>query len=98
MTRIAPFARSAMGVLVMSFSIFAQTPTARPPAQPRKPPVSSSKLVRDGETVFRNNCHRCHTAPEALSPRITGTVLRHMRVRANLSAEDERRLLEYLAP
>ena len=73
----------------------AQKP-ANPPAQTKV--VPAAKPNRDGETVFRNNCDRCHTAPEDLSPRITGTVLRHMRVRANLSAEDERRLLEYLAP
>jgi cytochrome c2 len=51
-----------------------------------------------GERKFRANCGRCHNAPEELSPRITGTVLRHMRVRASLSAEDERDILRYLAP
>ena len=51
-----------------------------------------------GERKFQANCSRCHDAPEQLSPRITGTVLRHMRVRASLSAEDERDILRYLAP
>lgn len=51
-----------------------------------------------GERKFQTNCSRCHDAPEQLSPRITGTVLRHMRVRALLSAEDERDILRYLAP
>ncbi len=51
-----------------------------------------------GERKFQENCSRCHTAPEQLSPRIAGTVLRHMRVRASLSAEDERDILRYLAP
>lgn len=51
-----------------------------------------------GERKFQTNCSRCHDAPEQLSPRITGTVLRHMRVRALLSAEDERDILKYLAP
>jgi cytochrome c5 len=51
-----------------------------------------------GERKFDANCSRCHTAPEQLSPRIVGTVVRHMRVRASLSAEDERDILRYLAP
>jgi len=33
-----------------------------------------------------------------LNPRITGTVIRHMRVRANLSASDERDILKYFNP
>jgi len=51
-----------------------------------------------GERKFQANCSRCHNAPEQLSPRIVGTVVRHMRVRASLSAEDERDILRYLAP
>ena len=51
-----------------------------------------------GEQKFQANCGRCHNPPEQLSPRITGTVLRHMRVRALLSAQDERDILKYLAP
>lgn len=51
-----------------------------------------------GERKFQANCSRCHTAPEQLSPRISGTVLRHMRVRALLSPEDEQDILHYLAP
>ena len=50
------------------------------------------------ERAFQANCSRCHYAPESLSPRITGTVVRHMRVRAILSAEDERLILKYLNP
>jgi cytochrome c5 len=51
-----------------------------------------------GERKFRANCGRCHNAPDQLSPRIAGTVLQHMRVRASLSAQDERDILRYLAP
>lgn len=60
---------------------------------------SAPVAVRDtGERKFQQNCSRCHTAPEELSPRITGTVMLHMRVRASLSAEDERDILHYLSP
>ena len=51
-----------------------------------------------GERKFMENCSRCHSAPEQLSPRITGTIVLHMRVRASLSAEDARDILRYLSP
>ena len=51
-----------------------------------------------GERAFQANCGRCHNPPEQISPRITGTVLRHMRERALLSPQDERDLLKFLAP
>lgn len=51
-----------------------------------------------GEKIFAANCARCHQAPMALPPRVTGTILMHMRVRARLSASDEKQLLKYLAP
>jgi len=61
-------------------------------------PVAGKAVDGPGERKFQANCSRCHTAPEQISPRITGTVLRHMRVRASLSAEDEQDILHYLAP
>jgi cytochrome c5 len=51
-----------------------------------------------GERVFMVNCARCHTPPMTLPPRITGTVVMHMRVRERLSRSDEQSLLKYLAP
>jgi cytochrome c5 len=51
-----------------------------------------------GEDVFKANCGRCHVPPMGISPRITGTVIMHMRVRARLSRQDERLLLKYMAP
>ena len=51
-----------------------------------------------GERAFQANCTRCHYAPEQLTPRISGTILMHMRVRASLSAQDERDIMHFLAP
>jgi cytochrome c5 len=51
-----------------------------------------------GEQVFKAQCSRCHTPPMNISPRITGTVIMHMRVRARLSRQDEQLLLKYMAP
>jgi cytochrome c5 len=52
----------------------------------------------DGEEVFKQNCSRCHNAPESFPPSISGTIVRHMRVRASLSKEDEKALLRFLNP
>jgi len=62
--------------------------------------TSASHAVPEdqGEREFRQNCSRCHNAPEELPTRVTGTVVLHMRVRASLSAADERAILRYLAP
>lgn len=58
----------------------------------------SSTQADPGEKVFNTNCARCHQPPMALPPRITGTIVMHMRVRARLSRQDERLLLKFLAP
>lgn len=60
--------------------------------------AASSAPADPGERVFAANCSRCHQAPMGLPPRITGTVIMHMRTRARLSRQDERSLLKYLAP
>jgi cytochrome c5 len=51
-----------------------------------------------GEKLFRTHCGRCHNPPEDISPREARAVVRQMRVRAMLSAEDEKQILQYLAP
>ncbi|MBB5059673.1 cytochrome c5 [Granulicella aggregans] len=74
--------------------------TAKSSAPNSAPPSTQKSASPDdqGERAFRANCSRCHYAPDTLNPRITGTVIRHMRVRANLSAADERAILHYLNP
>jgi mono/diheme cytochrome c family protein len=51
----------------------------------------------DGEQVYKSNCTRCHNTPPALTERQTRAVVRHMRVRANLVAEEADAVLSYLA-
>lgn len=60
--------------------------------------VTNNNAQLTGDRVFQANCGRCHTPPMTLSPRITGTVIMHMRARARLSRQDEQLLLKYLAP
>lgn len=81
-------------------STLAQTSTpAKAAGAPAKAPKSQSTTQSDvGQRKFDANCSRCHSAPEQLSPALTGTVVRHMRVRANLSAQDAKDILKFLAP
>ncbi len=66
---------------------------------PEKDQKTNSRTVQStGEEIFKANCARCHTPPMSISPRITGTVIMHMRTRARLSREDEQLLLKYMAP
>jgi cytochrome c5 len=52
----------------------------------------------EGERIFKQNCSRCHRVPEGFSPNISGTIVRHMRVRASLSQHDEQELLRFFNP
>ncbi len=58
----------------------------------------SHQPVDEGQRIFEQNCSRCHTAPEGFSPRISGTIVHHMRVRASLSQHDQQELLRFLNP
>jgi mono/diheme cytochrome c family protein len=50
-----------------------------------------------GEKRFRSNCARCHVAPPKFSPRMVGTIVRHMRVRATITEQDMRLILHYMS-
>ena len=56
----------------------------------------SATLRIEGEQRFHANCGRCHAAPHKFPPRMMATVLRHMRVRATVTAEDRRLILLYM--
>jgi mono/diheme cytochrome c family protein len=51
----------------------------------------------EGEKRFRANCERCHAAPGKFPPRMMATIVRHMRVRANITGEDARLILDYMS-
>ena len=70
-----------------------QSNTQNPP-----PSQSAAAAASEREKRFRTNCGRCHNPPEDISPREARAVVRQMRVRAMLTAEDERLILAYLAP
>jgi mono/diheme cytochrome c family protein len=68
------------------------------PVVRRGAPPQGHTAEEEGERVFNQNCARCHNAPDGFSRRITGIIVQHMRVRANLSRHDEEVLLHYLNP
>ncbi len=90
-----PLAILSLGSLLTWAQATTSSPSAgRAPSAQHAKPASTTP----GERAFQANCSRCHNPPEQLSPRITGTVLRHMRERALLSPQDERDLLKFLNP
>ncbi|HXW56014.1 MAG TPA: cytochrome c [Candidatus Cybelea sp.] len=50
----------------------------------------------EGERRFHQNCGRCHLAPQKYPPRMMATILRHMRVRATITDEDAKIILQYM--
>jgi cytochrome c5 len=99
--------RNILKQLALMASIGSTTLVLAQAPPPSKPAYSSGKSAPKaaktnqpdvGQRKFNANCGRCHSSPEQLSPSLTGTVVRHMRVRASLSAEDEKDILRFLAP
>ena len=73
-----------------------QTPA---PTRAKRATATQGSVHQDeGQRIFEQNCSRCHNAPDGFSPSISGTVVRHMRVRASLSRRDEQELLRFLNP
>lgn len=70
--------------------------SAGPPQTTPETPVKTNGL--SGATLYAINCNRCHA--ERYATEFTAaqwkTIMIHMRVRANLSAEDARKILEFL--
>jgi cytochrome c5 len=98
--------RSLLASAVVVAAIVVPQLKAQPPATPlpaaqagKKQSAQASQQHQDeGQRIFEANCSRCHTAPEGFSPNISGTIVRHMRVRASLSKHDEEQLLRFFNP
>jgi cytochrome c5 len=90
--------------LLVSIPAFAQGPLAKGSASAQAcAKVSRTQPVvrqggSEGEQIFQQQCSRCHNAPQGFSPRISATVVRHMRIRASLSKHDEQELLRFFNP
>jgi cytochrome c5 len=94
-------ALAALGTLALTSSLFAGSPSAKREAKEAESTAlvhrSDADSMRvEGEKRFHANCGRCHAAPQKFPPRMMGTVLRHMRVRATITEEDRRIILFYM--
>ena len=93
--------RVMLGCLALAATAAIGQTKSQPPQQ--HSPPAPTKVVHTvnpdrGQQVFNQNCSRCHNAPEGFSPSISGTIARHMRVRASLSQADYKALLRFLNP
>jgi len=100
--RLPSNCRTLLPTLLFALS-FVSTLFAGGPAAKKdttiQPVVSSGdadSMRIEGEQRYRANCGRCHAAPQKFPPRMMATVLRHMRVRATITAEDRRLILLYM--
>ena len=93
---------AAMTFLALTPAIHGAIPQNPSSTPPPKPSVRALPLTHDqydnGDEIWAQQCSRCHSAPQGFSPRIAGTVIRHMRVRASLSKHEEQELLHFLNP
>jgi hypothetical protein len=100
MTRKSIFG-SAFLLSAIFVPLIAKTQTQKQAPATKAKPASAANGAQhenDGQRVFEQNCSRCHTAPDGFSQRISGTIVRHMRVRASLSEKDEQALLRFFNP
>ena len=60
--------------------------------------VGGAQFVKGGAQVWAQNCMRCHNLrqPHERSDREWEAIVFHMRVRANLTAEEHRLIVEFL--
>lgn len=102
--RITFFALSTLALFAICANVSGQSQSQAPAPPPAKKHAAAAKSTtadqdqKEGERRFFANCGRCHNPPESISPTEVNAVLRHMRVRAMLSAEDEELIRKYLAP
>jgi mono/diheme cytochrome c family protein len=85
--------------LALASSVFAGAPAKgkdTTSAAPAAHLTDADAMRVAGEQRFRANCGRCHNAPQKFPPRMMATILRHMRVRATITAEDRRLILFYM--
>ena len=61
-------------------------------------PNALPPMRKDGARAWAQNCMRCHNIrdPQERSDREWEIIVHHMRVRANLTAEEHRLILEFL--
>jgi cytochrome c5 len=86
--------------MLLALGAAAKTAGNRDSGTPAPAAASSTQdenMHVEGEKRFRSNCARCHAAPPKFAPRMMATIVRHMRVRANITDDDMRLILRYMS-
>ena len=80
----------AAGARVDSTSSSGSTTRAAASTSPKR------RHAIDADEAYKNNCMRCHTELPQYSPRMSKTILMHMRVDGNIPGDEADAILEYL--
>lgn len=59
-------------------------------------PKAVAKKALTPDQIYKANCTRCHAELPTMDARRTATIVRHMRVRANLTESEAKAIFEYL--
>jgi mono/diheme cytochrome c family protein len=86
------------GILALAPAVWGAAPADKTKAAnvPVARSAEGNTMRVEGERRFQANCGRCHAAPEKFPPRMMGTIVRHMRVRALITDEDMKLVLFYM--
>lgn len=68
---------------------------ARVPQPVSTTPAANANAV-DPDQAYKANCSRCHLAPRKFPEGKIATIMRRMRVRANLTEQEAEAILRYL--
>jgi cytochrome c2 len=96
--------RSLLAALVLFFASTIWNLLAEPKANRKAATKSSSAVSRDsstelsGEELWSNNCLRCHNIrpPTMYGNAQWDVIVHHMRVRANITGQEQRAIVEFL--
>jgi cytochrome c5 len=102
---IAPVNRSHLVALVLlifasaGWDVFAGPKATRKTAtRSSSAATSGSSMELSGEELWSNNCLRCHNIrpPTMYSNAQWDVIVHHMRVRANITGQEQRAIVEFL--
>lgn len=85
-------------LMVLSAGTLACVQASSPPGAAAKPPGVAVKPLKGAAELWSDNCIRCHNSrsPSEYSDREWDAIILHMRVRANLGADDARAIAGFL--
>jgi nitrate/TMAO reductase-like tetraheme cytochrome c subunit len=95
---------SFLAALLLLFGSTSWNLLAEPKAKQKTATESSSAVSSDsymgltGEELWSNNCQRCHNIrpPTMYSNAQWDVIVHHMRVRANITGQEQRAIVEFL--